>query len=166
VVADGTMDALTVTSSATITGSTIGHMTVSGVSPTISGNTFTDDIPLRITDPDVAFGGFSGNVYTAADPGARIGGALEGDQTLGFVDGVVGSYTLSSSLTVAAGATLSLAPGVRVASEHYSHHVYVDGRLEGTGASLGLLSKRSGYDQRSTVLVGGGGELSLSGGTV
>ena len=122
----------------TVVGSTIGYVQAGVEALTVVGSTFTSDRPLRLTDPDVDTSGMSGNSYTSADPAVELRGTLDGVRTLEVIDGVLGKYILTSSLTVASGATLSLVPGVTVRSES-SADILVEGRLEGTGAAIELL---------------------------
>jgi len=49
-------------------------------------------------------------------------------------------YRLTQPLFVDPGVTLTLAPGVTLRSDAYYNDLYVDGRLESTGATLELLS--------------------------
>lgn len=74
-------------------------------------------------------------------------------------------YQLVGNLFVDNGATLTLAPGVELRSDLGGYDIYVDGRLEGTDALVGL----QGYHYKnnySDLYVRSGGELWLSGGTV
>lgn len=119
-----------------MTNSALNDITLSGGSPTVTGTTFTDGYPIRLTDPDSLTDGFSGNTYSHADPWILFYGTLDGTRTLGPVDGL-GNYRLGSHLTVAAGATLTLGSGVTLVND--SHYIInVSGRLEGTDATLGL----------------------------
>ncbi|MBC8872194.1 MAG: tandem-95 repeat protein [Planctomycetes bacterium] len=111
--------------------STINWVTVSETgAPTMTGNTFTGDYPLRLTDPDGDLSGITGNTYTAATPGIHVGGTADSTyRALGFEEGI-GRYRLMNSLTIAAGCTLSLAPGLQLERDYWQHVIHVDGRLE------------------------------------
>ncbi|MFO7902956.1 MAG: hypothetical protein R6U98_09865, partial [Pirellulaceae bacterium] len=57
-----------------ITGSRLEYVTLSDGTPTVTGNTITDAVPLRITDPDGQTNGFSGNTFEAAEPWIHVKG--------------------------------------------------------------------------------------------
>jgi hypothetical protein len=158
----GTIGALNLTASATVSGCTINGITLNAVSPTITGNILTGARPLYVTDPDADLSGFSGNTYTYADPEIRIEGTLDGTRTLGFVDGL-GKYRLDGyqpspgNLTVSAGAVLTIEPGVQFVKDtncSWPFAILTYGRLDATGAQFtaGCLNLRA-YS---------GGEMNLS----
>jgi RHS repeat-associated protein len=168
-VASGTMDVLTTSASATVTGSTIGYVNLSGGVPVIAGNTFTDSVPIRVTDPDLMdTSGFSGNTFTASDPQVDIKGSLEGTKELGLIDGM-GKYAITGwwdTLAIASGATLRLMPGVEF-TVFAPTSLVVDGALEATDATLNLtVYSQYGSTWTGSVDVRAGGRCEMHGGTV
>jgi hypothetical protein len=147
-----------------VTGNTIGYLDLSAGSPTVTGNTFTDAGPLRVTDPDLLeVSGFVGNAYSASDPWVWYQGTLDGTRSLGLIDGVLGQYKLVGSLTIAVGGTLTLGSGVKLRCE-YGMDILVSGGLAGTGATIELPG--SSYYYATDVEVRSGGYWDFDGGTV
>ncbi len=169
----GTMDGctgdweLSLSSDVTLSNSTIGYVNLTGGTPALTGNTFTDAAPLRVTDPDNwNVSGVSGNTFTAEDPVVHVQGGLDVDKTFEVIDGQVSVYQLTDDLTVAAGATLTLGDGATLRSPDAYHDIFIDGRLEGSSASIELLCWGFYDGSYSELLVRNGGELSLVGGGV
>jgi hypothetical protein len=159
-ITNSTITAVTVSDqSPTLTGNTIGYITLSGGTPSITGNTLTNGMPIHIADPDVGTSGITGNSYDAADPWVYIKGTLDVSKTLGFIDTVLGKYVLNDKLSIASGATLTLASGVTVKADG-GRDIFVYGRLEATGATVQLLHPASDLEVRN------GGQLALTGGIV
>jgi RHS repeat-associated protein len=110
---------ISVSASATIEDSLIGHFDISGGTPQIHGNTISSDVPYtlwRLSGEGV--GGISGNTYTAG--GLRIyigGGGVEGNWEVGVVDGI-SKYELiaynTTVITVPLGTSFSILPNVKV----------------------------------------------------
>jgi hypothetical protein len=151
----------------TLTGNTIGYVNFNSGTPTISGNTLTDGTPIRISDPNLDRRGFSGNTYTATGPVVDLQGTLTGTSTLGTMDGL-STYVLNGDLDVAWSGALTVSPGVTLRSNGPT--IYVDGQLVGTGATIEMVSWWS-WGLGTPVLEvrssgGHGGRLDLTGGTV
>ena len=142
--------------SATLTNSTLGSMTLYGGAPTVTGNTFTDSVPIRIADPDADWSGFAGNTYSDGDARVSVGGTLTGAGRLGSIDGVLNRYEQADDITVSAGATLTLEPGIRLETPNGSHEFHVWGRAEGSDVE---------FVRYTQFFVQLGGEVLLSGDT-
>ncbi len=163
-VTDSTIGTVSVTgSSPVLRGNTIGSLTLSAGTPVIEDNTITGDTPFRLTDPDTDTGNISGNTFDSADPWVEIEGALDASRTLGLIDGVLGQYRLRNPLKIVSGVTLILASGVTIQSRDYD--IFVEGRLEATNATIGLLYYAT-PEYAVDLRVRDGGELALTGGSV
>ena len=116
---------------ATLTGNTLGYVTVDAGAPVLENNTFTDTGPVRLSDPDICLSGLAGNTFV---PGAAVWvrGTLDASGTFGIVDGLT-VYRLTDTVTVAAGATLAVAPGVALTGEET---IEVYGTFDATDATL------------------------------
>jgi len=166
-VTDSTIGSVTISGgSPVLTGNTIGYMTITGgTTLTATGNTLTDGVPLRITEPDVDISGIAGNSYAASDPWVYIQGTLDNSKLLPIIDGVLGQYELSGSLTIGAGATLTLSPGVTLRA-YSQYDILIGGCLEATGATIELPNSywHWYYGFLGTeIVVHNGGQLVLSG---
>ena len=139
--------------SATLTGSTLGYLVLDGGAPTVGNCTFTDEAAVRLLDPDTDLGGFTGPVFTAAEPLALFQGTVNGPVTLGPL-AALHTYLLGGDLDVAAGASLGMAPGVTVLTD-----VHVSGRID----VAGTLALDGVTFESSDIRVVDGGTLNLSG---
>jgi len=169
-VTNSIMAAASVTNgSPVLTGNQAEYISLSGGgTATVSGNTLTSDMPLRLADPDVDTSEVTGNTHESSDPWIQISGTLDASRMLGVIDTVLGNYRLGGNLTLASGATLTLAPGVALRSDSSSHGIFVDGRLEATDATVGLHGVSGGGMwggslSYSKLYVRNGGQLSLNG---
>ena len=88
-------------------------------------------------------------------------GSVDNSRQLGFADPALGKYQVSGDLTVASGATLTLASGVRLRTgSNYNQNIYVNGSLVGNGAAIETMGWPSWLHVQS------GGHLDLTGGDV
>ena len=162
---NGTIDVLTTNSSATVTNSRIGYVNLTLGAPTLTGNTFTSTLPIRLTNPDrLNVDNVNGNTFTATFPWVYVRGNLDSDERFRVIDGKVRGYLLSGDLLVVSGATLTLEPSVLVRSDNYTYDILVEGRLEGTNATIELRQKVT--TNPAELNVKSTGELSLTGGTI
>ncbi len=141
---DSEITSITFSGSGSVSGSTIGWITLSGsdIIPIVQNNTFSDTIAIRINDPDASTTGFSNNSFDSSDSYIQISGILNGLKELDNIDGI-GSYHLKGNLTVAAEAQLVLLPGVEICSEYHNQSwqpqgwdILVSGQFTATGVSF------------------------------
>lgn len=127
-------NSVTLSAAATIQNATLGSLVLSSLGASgavVTGCTFTSSTPITLSDPDIDISGFSGNTFTGSTPYILIGGTLEGNKTLTNIGGL-SRYRLSGALTVAPGATLTIAPGVEL--QNNGALFTVNGSLSATGA--------------------------------
>ncbi|MHB1034769.1 MAG: hypothetical protein ACYC35_09450 [Pirellulales bacterium] len=157
----GTITGVSLSAPATITNSTLDWMTLNKDSgtPTVTGNTFNDYAPLRITDPDAQTLAFSGNTYGVPFPFVEISGNLEGARTLAIIDGRLDWYVLAGDLSVKAGASLTIAPDV-------DYHDDIDAAMQVYGTLNASKALFSADDppavNKQTVNIYNGGKANLS----
>ena len=156
-VSDSIIDVLTLNSTATITGCTIGSIGINEGIPTVTGNMFTGSEPIRISDPDLQTTGFSDNTYTASNPKIVISGTLNGTRTLDALEGLT-TYFTTGALIVNAGAALIIPPGITFDDWGGIPGLRIYGTLEADTVNL------SGNGQH--IIVYSGGQANLSNCTV
>ncbi len=110
----------------------------SGQGLTISNVSFDYEMPFTLSDPDIDTSGISGNVYA---PNAYIGirGVVDTNKTLAPIDGLaeyrlVSSVTVAGGINIAAGATLTVEPGVEFVNNSAYSDIHVYGTLNASGA--------------------------------
>jgi RHS repeat-associated protein len=150
--------------SPSITGNTAETIYFASGTPLVTGNTLTGELPLSFGDlDDVDRSEISGNTYDHANAYFAIGGMVNGNQTLGFVDGR-GKYVTNWTMTIAAEATLLIASGVEVSvppGPGGGSTIEVYGVLNAAGANLhGVVSTWG--NQQLAIVVRSGGEADLS----
>ena len=151
-------------SSIAVTNNSLPYIEISGGTPTVNGNTITNSMPIRLTDPDGSTSGISGNTFAATDPSIYITGNLDGTRTLDFVDDL-GRYKFGF-LNIQASGILTLTPGVEMLAYNGSDLV-VSGRLNASDATIELTGYHSGVDRKYySDLTINSGILSLSGGSL
>ena len=110
-----------------------------GVGVRVTNNTIHASGTDRVLslDPDVFAAGpvISGNVFPEGVPGGiGLGGTLSGSSTLGPLQGQ-STYTLLNTLSVGAGATLTIAPGITLVGQNNTLQVLAGGTLVAVGSS-------------------------------
>ncbi len=153
---------LTVSSSqVTVADCTIPYLQLNDGAPTVTGNTFSDAYPIRLANPALDTSGITGNTYTHTSPWIYLQGAtMAASRILTGIDGLY--YQMQGNLTIASGATLTLATGVELQTNSYS--LSVDGHLESMGGILHHIMRRD-YNG-SYICVRASGQLAITGGTV
>jgi hypothetical protein len=128
---------ITLSAAASIQNSTIGSIVfrTGSSGATVTGNTFTSTVPIRIDDPNLLLSGVTGNTY-APNSVIYIGGTLSSSHTLGMLDGL-NQYVLTEGLTVNSGTTLTIASGVQVRTNGYAGaYLNIYGTLNASGVSF------------------------------
>jgi len=170
VVDSGSIGVLSVSASASITNSEIEYVNLNGGTSALSGNTITSSAPLRTADPDhLNTSLITGNTFSGADPVVYVEGTLDYDEIFEVVDGQLRVYELTQNLRVAAGATLTVEPGVTLRSVDRYDDIVLYGVLEGMDSSLELpyFSSWGDSDIDATRLyVSNGSVLSWTGGQI
>lgn len=110
----------------------------SGQGLTISSVFVDYEMPFTLSDPDIDTSGISGNVYVS-DAYVGIRGVVDTNKTLVPIDGLteyrlVSSVTVAGGITIAAGATLTVEPGVEFANNSAYSDIHVYGTLNASGA--------------------------------
>ena len=141
-----------------------GYLRVySGSSPTVNGSTFTSTLPVYCPAefwPELVDNTFDSPTAATVH---IVGGHVDQDMTWGPL-GSLTYHNLDGHLYVDAGATLTLGAGATL-QDDYPYMIYVDGRLEGSGATVELQYYYNSSNL-SKLLVRDGGVVDLAAGTV